>query len=146
MKLCCMVIVLSNCRQPHSRLDVLMLKCATWCESIIGCQNVQYLLCPHHVAIIAAQTVTKTTHGGNKILNYALGMFCHLLFKAKNISCRVCGRGFLWWTLRSRMSQSLEINLPVFLAMVCCFAVENLYRVMQCVSWYCHAERYHQWC
>ena len=50
-----MVNVLSNCRRPHSRLDVLTLKCVTRCESIAGCQDVQYRLCPPRAAIKNAQ-------------------------------------------------------------------------------------------
>ena len=48
-----MVTALSNCKQPHSGLVVLTLKCVTRCESIIECQNVQYRLCPLRAAITA---------------------------------------------------------------------------------------------
>ena len=50
---------------------------------------------------------TTTTHGGNNILN---GLHWHSFCKAKNSSCSVSGRGFLWPTLQSRMCQRCSIG------------------------------------
>ena len=58
-------------------------------------------------------------------------MFCHPFCKAKNSSYNVCGGGYLWRILRSRMSQrcSVGVHLPILLAMVRhkhWFAVEDI--------------------
>ena len=53
---------------------------------------------------------TTTTHGVNTIFNGALGNCCRLFCKAKNSSCSDWGGGFLWRTLRARMSQRCSIR------------------------------------
>ena len=72
---------------PIIDLDVLTLKCVTWCESVIGCHKCSVWLCPPR----------------------ALGMVCYSFYKANNSSC-IYRRWFLWRTLRSRMSQRCSVG------------------------------------
>ena len=43
-------------------------------------------------------------------------------------------------------SRMLGLNLPILLTLVRqehCLAIENLGRLVQCVTWHCHSERYY---
>ena len=91
------------------------------------------------------RSCTTTLHGGNALLNGPFeGHFAihsvksgtvPVVFVAENSIDELCDPGCPKGVL-------LGINLPLLLVMVrheCCFAVENIGRLVQ----YCHAERYH---
>ena len=72
----------------HFGLDMFPLKCVTWCESIIGCQNVQHRLCPPRAGITAAQRAKiemfyLTTHLTHFIYGY---MASNIWYRTTQIS------------------------------------------------------------
>ena len=132
-----MVVVLSNYSRPHSGLDVLTLKCVTWCKSIIGCQTVQYML-SHSCAAITAATwrhqYFEWCIRGCFAIRSLKPITVPVAFVAEGSFNELCDPGIPRGVL-------CGINLPILLAMV--KRVENLGRVMRYVAWQCHAERYH---
>ena len=102
-----MVSVLSNCIWRHSGLDVITLKGVTRCESIIGCQHVQYPLCPSRAVTTAAQ---RRLMEATNVWMVCWGTFCFLFCKDKNGSCCVYGGVFFWRTLRSRIFQRCSVR------------------------------------
>ena len=70
-----MVTVLSNCRRPHSGLDVLRLKGVTWCQSLVGCQNVQ---CP------LRSSLAGSTAAHRRFSMVRCDIFCNSFCKSKN--------------------------------------------------------------
>ena len=99
-----LVTFLSNYGQPHVGLDVLTLKCVTWCEPIAGCQSILCRLFPPRAAITGAQRRRR-----HEIWMVSLVEVCHAFCKAARSSCSVSGEVLLCRTLLYRMSQRCSI-------------------------------------
>ena len=97
MKWHCVVTVLANCRWPHCGFDVWMLKCVTWCGSIIVSQysvSVMSSWCCKHMK--GKEMFYLMTHSTHFIYGYMASdiWLWTILIVRKETRCRPIGYSF----------------------------------------------------